>query len=66
MVKGFIDYDLFNDLLNELCNRCDMYWVDGYCAKNCRWAKYRYMSSIELAKEKVDFPSKLLYNIYRK
>lgn len=48
----FIDYNIFKDLLNELCDRCDMYWVDGYCAKNCRWAKYRYITSTELAKEK--------------
>lgn len=51
-MKGFIDYDIFSDLLNELCNRCDMYWVDGYCAKNCQWAKYRYIASTELVKEK--------------
>ena len=47
-MDGFIDYDIFYDLLNELCNRCDMYWVDGYCAKNCRWAKYRYMMPARL------------------
>ena len=59
-MDGFIDYDIFKDLLNELCDRCDMYWVDGYCAKNCRWAKYRYMSSAKLAKEKDLFFSKFI------
>lgn len=39
-MDGFIDYDIFNECLDELCNQCDMYWVDGYCVKNCKWAKY--------------------------
>lgn len=51
-MDGFIDYNVFNELLTELCDRCDMYWTDGYCAKNCKWAKYRDFSSTELHKEK--------------
>ena len=50
-MNSFIDSALFIELLSELCDRCDMYWVDGYCAKNCRWAKYRFDSG-KLNKEK--------------
>lgn len=38
----FIDHALFDELLSELCDRCDMYWINGYCVKNCKWAKYRF------------------------
>lgn len=47
----FIDRALFDKLLSELCDRCDMYWVDGYCKKNCKWAKYHFALE-KLNKEK--------------